>query len=149
MALGRVSVTLGDSELSFGILGRVAIVGCFASLTNCGGPFRGGSASCGLSVEPAVVVEISDAVTGAPLAAVARGVVRDGEYGDSLRPHQGRGTVPYVLTSRAAAYERAGTYSIEVHAPGHQAWRLHGVRVGRSECHVRTRYLRANLLAIP
>ena len=94
-----------------------------------------------------MVVEIRDARTGIPLAASARGAVRDGAYVDSLRPHGGYGIAPYVLTSLAAAKERPGRYSVRVEVPGYRMWTLDGVVVRAGECHVRTRLLRAGLEA--
>jgi len=124
---------------------------CFApivflvGLANCGKLPGNRSSSCSSSVEPAVVVEIRDARTGASLAASATGVVRDNSYVDSLRPHEGRGTAPFALTSRAAADERPGTYSVQVYSPGYRMWAREGVRVTRDECHVRTQRLTAGL----
>ena len=119
-----------------------------AGLANCSWPiWNAGSINCGASIEPAVVVEIQDARTGVPLAEGARGVVRDGAYVDSLRPHAMRGPAPFVLLSRAAALERPGIYSVTVAAPGYKTWTLHGVVVRADECHVRTRRVHAGLLA--
>jgi hypothetical protein len=110
------------------------------------------TASCGLasepylctaSVEPAVIVEIRDARSGAPLAAEARGVVRDGAYVDSLRPAESSGVALY---SRRAADERAGTYAIEVQRIGYQTWTASGISVGRGDCHVETRRVTASVV---
>jgi hypothetical protein len=65
---------------------------------------------CTLSVEWAVLVEIRDAVTGTPIAELARGSVRDGSYVDSLRPH---GTLDGVLLSRAVPLLPNGKASIQ------------------------------------
>ena len=136
-------VTLADSDLSSTMARHAALVACSATLASCGG--WGGGSSCDLSIEPGVIVEIRDAITGVPLAANARGVVREGAYTDSLRAYETKGSAPNALVSRAAAYERPGTYSIEVDAPGHQSWRVDDVRVSKGECHVRTRRLTATL----
>jgi len=127
-------------------VGGAGSLAFLAGLANCGILYGSGRESCSASVEPAVVVEIRDARTGVPLAGSARGVVRDGAYVDSLRPHGGAGT-PYVLMSRAAAKERPGTYSVNVQAPGYQVWTLDGVVVSSDQCHVRTRRLRAELVS--
>jgi len=112
-------------------------------LAGCGNPF--GGVDCTASIEPAVVVEIRDARTGAAIAAQARGVVRDGTYLDSLRPHASSGASLDDLYSRRAADERPGTYAVEVQHVGYRSWMTVGIRVGRDQCHVRTKTLRAAL----
>jgi hypothetical protein len=102
---------------------------------------------CTLSVEWAVLVEIRDAVTGTPIAELARGSVRDGSYVDSLRPH---GTLDGVLLPcRAAASEREGIYTVEVVHEGYVTWQRASVRVGGDDCHVETVTVKANLESAP
>ena len=125
-------------------IGFAAALAASAALASCRNPLGSGVA-CTASVEPAIVVEIRDARTGAALAARARGVVRDGAYSDSLRPHEGSGPDVGDLYSCRAADERPGTYTVEIQHPDYRAWTAAGVRVGRDECHVRTRRLRASL----
>lgn len=103
-------------------------------------------ATCTTSIEPALIVEIRDAASDAPLAFAARGVVRDGSYVDSLRPYESTGPAPtQVLFSRRAAEERAGTYSVEVLLEGYARWTQTGLRVERGTCHVETRRIVARL----
>jgi hypothetical protein len=102
---------------------------------------------CTTSVEPAIVVEIRDAADATPLAAGARGVVRDGAYTDSLRPYGS--TIEGDMLTRAAADERAGTYAVEVTHPGYGTWQQLGVRVTRGGCHVETVNLVAELGRAP
>jgi hypothetical protein len=109
----------------------------------CGNFVDGGA--CTASIEPAVVVEIRDARTGAPLASGASGVVAEGTYADSLRPYEGAGGTTPSLFSRRAADERPGTYAVTVAHPGYQTWTATGVRAGSDACHVRTQRLRAAL----
>jgi hypothetical protein len=106
-----------------------------------------GTEVCTLDVLPAVIVEIRDGFDAAPLAENASGVVRDGTYTDSLQPYAsvGNGT----LVSRAAAYERAGVYSVIVQHPGYAEWRVDGVRVREGDCHVEPVELTANLQRTP
>ncbi|WP_411280801.1 hypothetical protein [Gemmatimonas sp.] len=95
---------------------------------------------CDASARAGITVTIKDAETMAPLAANARGVVRDGAYVDSL-----------TLTgpdSRAAAYERAGTYSVEVRLTGYQNFNTSGVRVTVGTCHVNAQVVSAVLLKV-
>lgn len=103
--------------------------------------------ACTLDVLPAVVVEIRDAVTGSPIAELARGSVRDGSYVDSLRPEGS--SLDGVLLSRAGAIEREGTYAVEVVHDGYVTWQRPGVRVGGDDCHVETVTLQANLDPAP
>lgn len=100
---------------------------------------------CTTSFEPAIIVEIREAGTGAPLAAGARGAVRDGGYVDSLRPAESTSGDTATMYSRQAAGERAGTYAVEVRRTGYQTWTANGVRVTKGECHVNTRRLIAAL----
>lgn len=101
---------------------------------------------CTASSEPAILVEVRDAVTADPVADSARGVVVDGTFVDSLRPDSAiptdRGMRMHV---RRAADERPGTYTIELRHPRYEPWDTSGVLVTSDECHVRTQYLRAML----
>jgi hypothetical protein len=101
--------------------------------------------NCTASVEPAVVVEIRDARTGAGIAADARGIVRDGTYADSLAPYQAASSDPNTLFSRRAADERAGTYVVEVQHPAYVKWTAAGIRVSENACHVETQRVTASL----
>ncbi len=121
------------------------ILGILAAGLTLGGCSEG--LVCTTSVEPGIVVAIRDARDGAPLAAGARGAVREGSYTDSLRPAVGTGEG--VLLSRAAAFERPGTYVVTVAHPGYAAWERRGVRVLQGDCHVETVHLVADLDATP
>jgi hypothetical protein len=122
-----------------GVAATVAVAGCGRLVD---------SHNCTASVEPAVVVEIRDARTGAPLAAGAEGVVRDGAFVDVLRPAEASGPDSTSLYSRRAADERPGTYAIEVRRAGYQTWTASGVRVERGTCHVQTRRVLAALVPL-
>jgi hypothetical protein len=102
---------------------------------------------CTTSVEPAVVVEIRDAVDDAPLAAGAVGWVREGAFSDSLRAYGV--TESGTPLSRAGADEREGTYLVEVSHPGYATWEQSGIRVKEDGCHVETAQLQARLLRAP
>jgi hypothetical protein len=97
---------------------------------------------CTLSIEPGVIVEIRDAVDGAPIAAAASGSVIEGSYQDSLRLHDGSLT-------RAGADERDGTYTVQVLHTGYVPWEQTGVRVRDTGCHVDTVTLQADLQRAP
>lgn len=102
---------------------------------------------CTLSVDPGIIVTIRDATDGSPIAATARGLVRDGTFSDSLRPFGGLGDG--TLISRAAADERPGVYTVTVEHLGYAPWQRIGVRVRPGECHVASAQLTADLQPIP
>lgn len=74
---------------------------------------------------------IRDSVSGDGLARAALAVIRDGTFEDSLEA---------VSDSvKVGADERAGTYRLEVTAPGYQGWARNGIVVSQAnECHVQT-----------
>ena len=95
---------------------------------------------CDTSVRAGITVTIKDAETNAPLASTARGVVRDGAYVDSL--------VLVAPDTRAAAFERSGTYSVEVRLAGYQNFNASNVRVTAGTCHVNAVVVPALLLKV-
>ena len=101
---------------------------------------------CTADLRPGIVVTIRDANTGEAVAGQAMGQVEDSRYVDSLRAYAFEGT-PSVMLSRAAAFERPGTYEVTVFADGYQPWVRDGVRVDetRDGCHVLTVELEADL----
>lgn len=110
---------------------------------------------CGLSTEtpicpaivnPAIVVEVRDSRTGAPLAGGAQGAVHDGSYVDSLKPYQGISPDPSTLISLEGALGRPGEYSVELRRSGDASWSITGIRATRGECGVSTAVLRADLI---
>jgi hypothetical protein len=127
-----------------------ALVLASVGLASCHNPFAGAYA-CPAVISPAIVVEIRDARTGAPLANDAKGAVHDGAYVDSLAPYEGTGSGagPLVLFSRRAADERPGNYSVEVNHAGYRAWTRTGVRVVSGQCGVKTRRVSASLEPSP
>ena len=125
-----------------------ALVFTLLSLTGCSNPF-GGAYSCPAVITPAIVVEIRNARTGAPLASGAKGAVHDGSYVDSLIPYEGIGLDPTALISRRAADERPGTYAVEVNHPGYRTWSVGGVRAVAGKCGVSTHRISASLEPTP
>jgi hypothetical protein len=93
--------------------------------------------------EAAIVVQISDAITGAPLGAGARGVITDGGYVDSLRPQSpdASGRAPALV----AGVGRPGTYDVTVFHSGYRSWQATNVVVGTNSCGLAGRILHANL----
>ena len=100
--------------------------------------------ACTTSVEPGIVVEIRDSVTGAPVAAQAIGQVEDHRFADSLQAWGSSGNPP-ILLSRASAFERPGAYVVTVFAQGYRPWVQENVEVREDGCHVRTVRLEARL----
>lgn len=92
---------------------------------------------------PGVIAEIYDSVTGAPLAEAARGLVVDDAYQDSLVLYEGDSD---GFFSRAAAFDRKGTYTLFVAHPGYRLWSTAGVRVRKDDCHAISQRVRANLI---
>lgn len=99
---------------------------------------------CTTEARPAIIVEVRDALSGAPAAAGAQGYVEEGAFRAELV-----GPLPAQPGEEGLRFfgpeERAGTYRVTVEKPGYQQWRREDVRVSRDECHVRTVHLRADL----
>ena len=92
---------------------------------------------CTMEARPALAVVVLDSATGAGLAQAAVAVAREGDFADTLR-----GTDSIV----SGAHERAGTYRVELSAPGYVDWSRDGIKVDRDVCHVQTAQLRALLV---
>jgi hypothetical protein len=97
-------------------------------------------------VSRAIEVEVRDARTGAPAAAGALGIAREGSFADTLRV-VGWMTHPDPETAHllGGAEERPGLYAVRVEKPGYLPWERSGVRAQRGPCGVVTARLQANL----
>lgn len=120
------------------LTGALAVTGVFA----CAEPVV---TVCDYLLRPAVSVEVTDARSGNTLVDHAVGVVRDGTFSDSLRLCSVFG----ASTARCGAYERIGTYDVDVQHSGYQSWAARGVQVSKGTCHVNTVTLKAALLPAP
>jgi hypothetical protein len=109
--------------------GWALIVGVFA-IIGCSEP-----EGCTLELRYAIEVQVRDATTQGLLASYPYGVVRDGDYQDSLRVAGNPAPVPSALV---AASERPGVYAVHIEAAGYAPWDTAGVGVPSDECHVRT-----------
>lgn len=98
---------------------------------------------CPAVAEPAVIVEVRNAVTEDPEAENAEGVLIDGNYTDSLRIKEE--TDEGIPVALAGGFERAGTYSVRIDKPGFQAWTREGVDVDEGECGPETERLDARI----
>lgn len=97
---------------------------------------------CTLSVEPSIIVEVRDAVSGANLSDGARGAIRRGTFVDSLAVHSWNDGGAVTL---AAGQEDAGSFQVTVEHDGYVPWVRNGVVVEDGACHVRTVSLVAHL----
>jgi len=113
------------------VLASQALAGCSRK------PVAEEQVMCTMEARPALAVVVLDSATGAGLAQAAVAIARQGDFADTLR-----GTDSIV----SGAHERAGTYRVELSAPGYLDWSRDGVKVERDVCHVQTARLRALLV---
>ncbi len=111
-----------------------------ALMFGCSGPTS--NYACPAVLMPGIVVEVKDSQSGAPLAQGARGAIHDGAFVDSLKPYE-------AGLSLQAAFERPGTYAVEVQRTGYKTWTASDVRVTSQQCGVKTVRLLAALVAVP
>lgn len=100
-----------------------SLLPALACLAGCNGPATPVIAYCTSTRPVAVVVTVLDSVSGASLADSAYGVVRDGDYVDSLR------LSPPPPTLRGGA--RLGTYQVIVDRSGYREWTRSDVGVAQ------------------
>ena len=100
---------------------------------------------CTMAPQPGIVVTVTDARDESAAGAWVTGVVRDGTYADSLRAFENDPAQQRTLT---AAYDRPGTYTIELRRPGYYPWVRSGVRVVRGVCHVEKTQIMAALVPV-
>jgi hypothetical protein len=125
--------------LRLGIARPALLIPLIASCSDSGGPI------CTADTRPAVEVVVTDRVSSGPIPELARGIVQDGEFQDSLQLNGWIPEDPIVPTRYAAAFERVGTYTVHLEIAGYQPWDTGGIRVTRDECHVLTVTLDAAL----
>lgn len=106
--------------------GRVAVLGTVLAMatTACIGPFEGCDDIGGFGIE----VTVLDSVSGQPPPAgtTALLTLREGTYTEYA---QGAVTVGNGRLIMAAAFERPGTYNVEVTSQNYRPWTATGVRV--------------------
>jgi hypothetical protein len=117
---------------------RALAIAVAAVLGGCGGEEPAGFGCAGV-VFPAVRVEVRDAA-GAPAAAGAWVVARDGAYADSATADGTTGDLEIGV-----ALERAGRYTVTARKAGFKLWTRTDVVVTRGPCNVRTATLTAVL----
>ncbi len=98
---------------------------------------------CTEEARPALMVALTDSISGANNFTGVSVVARDGAYADSVAQPTYPG-LPYNGPV-ALAYERAGNYTITVRADGYVPWVRTAVAVTRDQCHVVTVGITARL----
>ena len=98
---------------------------------------------CTPSIEPAIIVTVSDAQTGASLEANI--LVQDGKFQETLNL---RGITAAGQIMYGGAFERPGQYTISVAKDGYKTVVLKQIKVTKEHCHVVTRKLRVALKRI-
>ena len=121
----------------------VISVGALALASACGEELLVG---CPGEIRPAIEVVVSDGTTGTWIANGATGLVRDGEYVDSLTPYTWAGSG--ALVSLSAASGRPGTYFVTIQKDGYRPWQQIDVEALDSHCGVRTTTLHAYLAPV-
>ncbi len=110
-----------------------------SAIGGCGG-------MCPTVAGSGIQVEVRDRQTGAYLATVPRGVVREGTYQDSLRV---AADLPAGVTMLIGAFDRPGRYVVQIEADGYLPWDTAGVDVDEGDCGVGTASFIAALEAVP
>jgi hypothetical protein len=86
------------------------------------------------ALRPAIVVQVTAASGPAIRDTLSKGVVRDGDYVDSLRPVQG---AVGGIVSLGAALNRPGTYDVTVEHPGYLPFEKDSVVVAGDSCGIK------------
>lgn len=104
---------------------------------------------CPAISSPGVEVEVRDRENNQFIPVLARGVVQDGAFQDSVQLWRMTGDDPPVPMSYAGAFDRRGVYTIRLQVDGYYRWDTSGIAVSRNECGVQTVNLTAVLQARP
>jgi hypothetical protein len=108
---------------------------------------------CTLQAGPGVIVVLRDSISGSPVAMPFQVRAISGLIADSSTNFANRGTqVDTIMvnvgsdrSSVSLAYERAGTYRVEVEHPSYRPWARNGIPVREGRCHVETAVITAHL----
>lgn len=123
----------------------IAIVSCIIGITSCDSTSTE-PVFCPSIAEPAIVIDVTDAVTGKYIAKEATGIIKDGSYIDTL----GFGNITQrepvlIVKSLVGGLERAGTYDVRIELEGYQPWSRNNVHVPEGECGPHTQHLEAQM----
>ena len=101
---------------------------------------NGCAQGCDAVSKPGIVLTIVDGATGNPIEE-ATVIATEGSYSETVNLPSS----PPAPGHAVLAFERPGTYRVEVQAPGYLPWIMSSVRVTRDDCHVETVVLTAQL----
>ena len=122
-------------------MNRSQSVGVFSTILIALGPTINTSEAntmnhCTPSIEPALIVTVSDAQTGASLEATI--LVQDGKFQETLNLRSITATGQFIY---GGAFERPGHYTVKVSRDGYKKAVLKNIKVTKGNCHVVTRKL--------
>src|SRR5258706_4140570 len=102
-----------------------------------------GGVICLASFMPGMLIEVHDAVTGAPAACEADGRAQDGSRVEVLDGGGQCASAPAAIYLQGVG--QTGTYTVTIDKVGYQAWVKQGVVVTSGPCGLNTVMLRADL----
>jgi hypothetical protein len=119
----------------------VLVIGCKAETNN------DQAVVCTDSIDPGIEMEVVDAVTNVSLAQDAVAMLTSQDYSEQM-------VICYVdatgkATTLCGAYERPGTYNIQVTVNGYEPWSQASIVVASSVCHVTKTRLTARINITP
>jgi len=112
---------------------RALLVAFVVAANGCG-------QACDAVLKAGIVLTIVDGATGNPIEE-ATVIATEGSYSETVNLPSS----PPAPGHAVLAFERPGTYRVEVQAPGYLPWVMSSVRVSRDDCHVQTVELTARL----
>ena len=130
--MGKFSLFLGSSVLLL--------------VSACGGNSDSEPGSCTASVEPGILIQVTDSTSGNPISCGTHAVVTAGTYSESVDNPSGPACVDTAMLG--AAHERADTYAITVSKPGYLDFTINDVVVTAGVCHVNTVTVQAPLISM-
>jgi hypothetical protein len=101
---------------------------------------NGCAQGCDAVLKPGIVITIVDGATGNPIEE-ATVIATEGSYSETVNLPSS----PPAPGHAVLAFERPGTYRVEVQVSGYLPWVMSSVRVSRDDCHVETVALTARL----
>jgi hypothetical protein len=88
--------------------------------------------ACDAVSKPGIAVTIVDGAAGSLIEGEVTVIASEGSYSDTVSLP----VFPSASRFAALAYERPGTYRLEVQAAGYLPWVMSSVRVSSDDCHV-------------
>lgn len=90
--------------------------------------------ACTPSVDPGILIRVTDNASGNPISCGARALVTAGTYSETLDNPPGPGCLDALMLS--AAFERPDTYAVTVSKAGYLDFIINDVVVTAGVCHV-------------